>query len=130
MGKCVKHTDRETSFLCSKHIAYMCEECLQCRDPKLYCKFRTSCPIWFMQKTKENFDKERNIEEVNMPIYEYKCEKCNHLFERLVFKGDKKDINCPKCGDSKKVKKLISSGSFMSGSGAGACGPSASRGFS
>lgn len=53
MGKCVKHTDRETSFLCSKHIAYMCEECLRCRDPKLYCKFRTSCPIWFMQKTKE-----------------------------------------------------------------------------
>ena len=61
MGKCVKHTDRETSFLCSKHIAYMCEECLQCRDPKLYCKFRTSCPIWFMQKIKEGLEEEGKI---------------------------------------------------------------------
>jgi len=50
MGKCESHPDRETSFLCSKHNIYMCAECLRCRDPKIYCKFRTSCPIHFMEK--------------------------------------------------------------------------------
>jgi len=33
-----------------KHGVYLCEECLQCRDPELYCKFRSSCPIWFLGK--------------------------------------------------------------------------------
>lgn len=40
-----------------------------------------------------------------MPIYEYKCQKCNHKFEKLLF--DKQRIHCPKCG-SINVKKLIS----------------------
>lgn len=48
MGKCTNHPDRETSFLCMKHNIYLCEECTKCRDPEIYCKYRTSCPIWFM----------------------------------------------------------------------------------
>jgi len=50
MGKCTNHPDRETSFLCMKHNIYLCEECLECRDPDIHCKFRSSCPIWFMDK--------------------------------------------------------------------------------
>lgn len=50
MGTCVHHPDRETSYLCMKHNVYLCESCLQCRDPELYCKFRQSCPIWFIHK--------------------------------------------------------------------------------
>ncbi len=50
MGKCVNHPDRETSFLCMKHNIYMCEECLKCRAPDIHCKFRSSCPIWFLEK--------------------------------------------------------------------------------
>ena len=50
MGKCINHEDRETSYVCMKHNIYMCEECLQCRDPELYCKYRSSCPIHFMNK--------------------------------------------------------------------------------
>ena len=50
MGKCVNHPDKETSFLCMKHNIYLCEDCLKCRDPKIHCKFRSSCPIWFMEK--------------------------------------------------------------------------------
>ncbi len=50
MGKCINHPDRETSFLCMKHNVYLCEDCLKCRDPNLHCKFRSSCPIWFMEK--------------------------------------------------------------------------------
>ena len=40
-----------------------------------------------------------------MPIFEYKCAKCGHQFEELIFK-DKK-IKCPKCG-SNSLEKLIS----------------------
>jgi len=50
MGKCSCHPEIETSYLCMKHNVYLCEECLTCRDPEIYCKFRSSCPIWFMQK--------------------------------------------------------------------------------
>jgi len=50
MGKCINHPDIETNFLCMKHNIYLCEDCLKCRDPKIHCKFRSSCPIWFMEK--------------------------------------------------------------------------------
>jgi hypothetical protein len=50
MGKCSCRPEIETSYLCMKHHVYLCEECLECRDPNIYCKFRSACPIWFMQK--------------------------------------------------------------------------------
>jgi len=40
-----------------------------------------------------------------MPIYEYKCDECDQVFEEIVF-GDK-SVPCPKCG-SGKTEKLIS----------------------
>lgn len=56
MSTCVNHPDRETPYVCQKHQVALCEECLACRDPELYCKFRTSCIIWMI-------DKERRREE-------------------------------------------------------------------
>jgi len=50
MGHCVHHPDIETSYVCLKHNAYLCEKCLKCKDPEIYCKFRTACPIHFMDK--------------------------------------------------------------------------------
>lgn len=44
---CAHHPDRETRLACMKHEVYLCEECQRCRDPEIYCKFRTACPIWF-----------------------------------------------------------------------------------
>lgn len=43
-----------------------------------------------------------------MPIYEYKCDKCEHRFEQLVksMNGDG-TVVCPECG-SKKVEKQLS----------------------
>jgi putative FmdB family regulatory protein len=64
-----------------------------------------------------------------MPIYEYKCENCNHAFEKLVFTGDDEGVECPKCGDI-RVKRLISSTCHINSSGSGGCAPSPSRGFS
>lgn len=44
-----------------------------------------------------------------MPIYEYKCRKCNEAFSVLQKIGaTEKDTDCLKCG-SKDVKKLLSS---------------------
>lgn len=50
MGSCINHPDRETSYHCQKHNIDMCEECLRCRDPELYCKYRTACVIHFLSK--------------------------------------------------------------------------------
>ncbi len=55
-----------------------------------------------------------------MPIFEYKCNKCAHEFEKLVFAGDDQDISCPECS-SKKISKKMSVASFMGGSSIGKC---------
>ncbi len=40
-----------------------------------------------------------------MPIFEYRCKKCNYEFEELVL--GKKEIKCPKCQNT-DLKKIIS----------------------
>lgn len=52
MGTCTHHPERETSMMCSKYGVYMCAECMECRDPDIYCKFREACPIWYEHKNK------------------------------------------------------------------------------
>lgn len=63
-----------------------------------------------------------------MPIYEYQCEKCKTVFEKLIFAGDKERINCPQCG-SDEVTKVMSACSFM-GTSMGTCAADAPKGFS
>ena len=58
MGKCTRHPERETRFQCLKHGVWMCDECLGCRDPQLYCKNRSACPIWFIEKRRRRQEKE------------------------------------------------------------------------
>jgi hypothetical protein len=50
MGTCKNHPERETGYLCQKHDFYLCEECLRCSDPDIYCKFRSSCVIHFLTR--------------------------------------------------------------------------------
>jgi putative FmdB family regulatory protein len=42
-----------------------------------------------------------------MPIYEYECAACGHVFERVMKIGEV-GTACPKCGDQ-ETKKRISS---------------------
>ncbi|MBM4391532.1 MAG: zinc ribbon domain-containing protein [Deltaproteobacteria bacterium] len=47
-----------------------------------------------------------------MPIYEYQCPDCGHLFEVLQKFSDEPVSTCPKCSLG-NVKKLISQTSFV-----------------
>ena len=46
-----------------------------------------------------------------MPIYEYKCEKCNHELELIQKLSDEPLVICPEC-KKKSLKKILSVGSF------------------
>jgi putative FmdB family regulatory protein len=52
-----------------------------------------------------------------MPIYEFQCKKCGHVFEQLCFPSDKSEaILCPCCGANDPCK-LMSSFSCSSSAG-------------
>jgi putative FmdB family regulatory protein len=40
-----------------------------------------------------------------MPLFEFRCDKCDHEYELLVRNGE--PVDCPHCG-SKHVEKLLS----------------------
>ena len=40
-----------------------------------------------------------------MPIWEYRCTKCDELFERIVWRDSEK-VDCPGCGHQ-EVEKLL-----------------------
>jgi uncharacterized 2Fe-2S/4Fe-4S cluster protein (DUF4445 family) len=47
---CYKHSDKTGKYYCSKYERYLCEDCVKCQDPSLYCKFRKMCFIWEVVK--------------------------------------------------------------------------------
>jgi putative FmdB family regulatory protein len=53
-----------------------------------------------------------------MPIYEYKCKKCNHVFEEFQSITSSSLTTCPKCG-SKGLVRLISTGTGLIFKGSG-----------
>ena len=63
-----------------------------------------------------------------MPIFEYRCLKCDTQFERIVL-GNSSDVHCPNCKDE-QVEQLFStfavsgtSASNGQGQAMAACGP-------
>ena len=46
-----------------------------------------------------------------MPLYEFRCEKCNYLFEELLDTRNILAMECPKCKEL--AEKIISSSSFV-----------------
>ena len=52
-----------------------------------------------------------------MPIYEFRCLKCNECFELLVMnKGETVETACPKC-KSEAFERIMSTTSYAMGSG-------------
>ena len=51
-----------------------------------------------------------------MPIFEFKCQKCEEFFELLVMNNDNEEIKCPACG-AQSFERIMSSTNFnMKGS--------------
>jgi putative FmdB family regulatory protein len=46
-----------------------------------------------------------------MPLYEYRCDACEHSFEALQKMSDEPLIHCPAC-DEATLRKLVSAGGF------------------
>ena len=66
-----------------------------------------------------------------MPIYEYHCEDCDTVFEKLIRSiSARVDVVCEQCG-SGKVEKLVSGFAFSGGgkknSGSSSCGTCSSH---
>ena len=57
-----------------------------------------------------------------MPIYEYRCEPCNHTFETLV-RGRGEAAHCPRCGGIELVKQFSVPAAAQSGRSAGSSLP-------
>lgn len=50
-----------------------------------------------------------------MPIFEYKCKKCNKVFEELILLSSSDNvIACPKCGSKDLIKLFSNFGSNVS----------------
>ena len=47
-----------------------------------------------------------------MPIYEYKCERCNHTLEVIQKMADAPLRECPACGAA-RLKRLVSAAGFQ-----------------
>ena len=47
-----------------------------------------------------------------MPMYEYQCGKCGHVWELIQKMGDPAPKTCPTC-KSRKVGKMLSQTSFV-----------------
>ena len=52
-----------------------------------------------------------------MPIYEYRCEDCDHELEALQKMSDAPLTVCPECGQPRLKKILSASGFRLKGSG-------------
>ncbi|MEJ2038098.1 MAG: hypothetical protein P8X55_04095 [Desulfosarcinaceae bacterium] len=50
MSCCNGENGEQPTYQCQKYKINMCPDCLKCRDPHLYCKFRPSCVIHFLEK--------------------------------------------------------------------------------
>jgi len=65
-------------------------------------------------------------ENLQMPIYEFKCKKCGNIFETLFYSmQEKRQVACPAC-QSKKTARLMSmfgggTGKSAAGGGGSAC---------
>jgi putative FmdB family regulatory protein len=52
-----------------------------------------------------------------MPIYEYRCQSCEHKMEALQKMSDEPLINCPNCCQDELKKQISAAGFRLSGSG-------------
>ncbi len=65
-----------------------------------------------------------------MPIFEFKCTKCEEFFEILVMKSDDDtNVKCPKC-ESTGFERVLSAMNYSMADGGGKPGSGPSKGVS
>lgn len=65
-----------------------------------------------------------------MPIYEYKCEKCETRFEKLVRRAaDENELACPQCGERHLSQEYSTFSARANGATAEQQGPSCPGGM-
>jgi putative FmdB family regulatory protein len=52
-----------------------------------------------------------------MPIYEFQCDRCGHVFDRLQKLSDPDPDSCPDCGEPAIRRRLTAPAFRLSGSG-------------
>ena len=52
-----------------------------------------------------------------MPVYEYQCKKCGHVFDREHGIGENKKYRCPECSSQNTHKIISKVGVIFKGSG-------------
>lgn len=52
-----------------------------------------------------------------MPVYEYKCDNCGHVFEKIQSMRDEPLIQCPNCSFNSLHKVFYPAGIIFKGSG-------------
>jgi len=55
---CKSHPDKAGKYFCAKYNRYLCEDCLLCQDPNIFCRHRTACIIWELTKYSEIYQKD------------------------------------------------------------------------
>lgn len=115
MGKCINHPERETSYICMKHNYYLCEECLECRDPEIYCKFRSSCPIYFISKKGFENSETESVHREYIVTFEPDHKKIKVVEGTTLLEASKKadiyiNASCNGKGSCGKCKLVIQSG--------------------
>jgi putative FmdB family regulatory protein len=59
-----------------------------------------------------------------MPIFEFRCADCGHIFEQLfVSSGENAALACPRCG-CQSLDRVVSKTNYTIGPGSGQKGPS------
>jgi len=54
-----------------------------------------------------------------MPIFEFRCAECSHLFEKLFLSSEERvDLSCPEC-KSETIERVMSKSSYAMGVGPG-----------
>jgi putative FmdB family regulatory protein len=54
---------------------------------------------------------------IDVPIYEYQCESCNHDLEALQKLSDAPLVDCPACGKASLKKQISAAGFRLAGGG-------------
>ena len=104
-----------------KHDIYLCEDCLECRDPELYCKFRSACPIHFMSK--KGFKDPVPSQEVSAPEFDNRAAAapaCDTV--RVNFSPGGREVTLPFGTDLLTAAQEANVYVNASCSGSGSCG--------